>query len=135
VKDYYVYIMTNRSGTLYVGVTNDLMRRMKEHKDGAHKSFTKQYKIDRLVYVESGNDVSGAIAREKQIKGWLRSKKIALIAADNPKWLDLSEGWYEDAALTSAPDNQILHSVQNDKGATSSENVTHYARDKDICHV
>jgi putative endonuclease len=92
-KQYYVYIMSNRSKTLYTGVTNDLMRRVYEHKNKLVEGFTKKYNITRLVYFEETNDVPSAIAREKQIKGWLRSKKITLIESKNPKWKDLSEGW------------------------------------------
>ena len=91
MKEYYVYILTNRSGTLYVGMTNDIVRRMIEHKEGRGSKFASKYRINRLVYYESTNDVLSAIAREKQIKGWLRSKKIALIESVNPKWRDLSE--------------------------------------------
>ena len=87
---YYVYIMTNNSGTLYVGVTNDLIRRVAEHKSGATKGFTSRYKMTRLVYFEMGGDALAAIEREKQIKGWIRRRKIALVAAQNPKWKDLS---------------------------------------------
>jgi putative endonuclease len=94
MKQYYVYIMTNRSKTLYTGVTNDLMRRVYEHKNKMVEGFTKKYKITKLVYFEETNDVQSAIAREKQIKGWLRSKKIALIESVNPEWKDLSEGWF-----------------------------------------
>jgi putative endonuclease len=93
-KNYYVYIMTNRSKTLYTGVTNDLIRRVYEHKNKMVEGFTKKYNITRLVYFEETGDVQSAIAREKQIKGWLRSKKITLIESANPKWKDLSEGWY-----------------------------------------
>ena len=114
MKDYYVYILTNRSGTLYVGVTNDLMRRVKEHRDGAAESFTKQYRINRLVYFESGSDVEGALNREKQIKGWLRKRKIELIESLNPHWKDLSEGWYAADDTTATPRGQILRSAQND---------------------
>ena len=91
MKEYYVYILTNRSGTLYVGMTNDIVRRIQEHKEGRGSKFTSKYRINRLVYYESTNDVLSAIAREKQIKGWLRSKKIALIESVNPDWRDLSE--------------------------------------------
>ena len=91
MKEYYVYILTNRSGTLYVGMTNDIARRMIEHKEGRGSKFASKYRISRLVYYESTNDVLSAIAREKQIKGWLRSKKIALIESVNPEWRDLSE--------------------------------------------
>jgi putative endonuclease len=93
---YYVYIMTNRSKTLYTGVTNDLTRRVWEHKQGDGSSFCAQYKLDRLIYFERFQYVGNAITREKQIKGWLRSKKIALIVAQNPAWRDLSDGWYGD---------------------------------------
>ena len=93
MKEYYVYIMTNRSGTLYVGMTNDIFRRVQEHKEGRGSKFTSKYRINRLVYYESTNDVWAAIAREKQIKGWLRAKKIALIESVNPEWRDLSEEW------------------------------------------
>jgi len=89
---YYVYIMTNRSDTLYTGVTNDLQRRVYEHKYKLVEGFTKKYNLTRLVYHETTGDVASAIRREKQIKGWLRAKKIALIESINPHWRDLSEG-------------------------------------------
>jgi putative endonuclease len=92
---YFVYIMTNRSKTLYTGVTNNLMRRVREHKTGAGSGFTAKYKLDRLVYFERFQDVHNAIKREKHIKGWLRIKKIALIVSINSSWKDLSEEWYE----------------------------------------
>jgi len=94
MKQYYVYIMTNHSGTLYAGVTNDLRRRAWEHKQKLIEGFTKRYNITRLVYYEETPDANSAIFREKQIKGWLRKKKIALIESVNPGWKDLSEGWY-----------------------------------------
>jgi putative endonuclease len=96
MKQYYVYIMTNRSCTLYTGVTNDLQRRVYEHKHKLVPGFTSKYNINRLVYYEATRDIRAAIAREKQIKGWLRAKKIALIESVNPKWEDLSAGWYEE---------------------------------------
>lgn len=89
MRDYYVYIMTNRTHTLYVGVTNDLHRRVDEHIKGVTSGFTSKYKINRLVYYEHFEDIGGAIAREKEIKGWLRRKKITLIESINPKWSDL----------------------------------------------
>jgi putative endonuclease len=95
VAQFYVYIMTNRSRTLYTGVTNDLQRRVLEHKRGIGSQFTTRYNINRLVYYEEGADVREAIAREKQIKGWLREKKIALIESVNPTWEDLSAAWYK----------------------------------------
>jgi len=88
---YFVYIMTNKSGTLYTGVTNNLERRIYEHKHHLVKGFTSKYNIEKLVYFEETNDINAAISREKQIKGWLRKKKIALIESINPGWKDLSE--------------------------------------------
>ena len=82
--------MTNKSRTLYTGVTNDLERRVYEHKQKLVAGFTAKYNIDRLVYYEATEDVNAAISREKQIKGWLRAKKIALIESMNPDWVDLS---------------------------------------------
>ena len=93
MKQYYVYIMTNRSRTLYIGVTNNLQRRMYEHKHHLMTGFTSKYDLTRLVYFEETSDVNIAIAREKQIKGWLRAKKVALIESMNPDWRDLSEEW------------------------------------------
>ena len=92
-REYYVYIMTNKSRTLYTGVTNSLMRRVNEHKNKLIPGFTSKYNITRLVYYEAGDSINAAIAREKQIKGWLRIKKIALIESINPEWRDLSEDW------------------------------------------
>ena len=92
MKQYYVYIMTNQSRTLYVGVTNNLERRVYEHKNHLVEGFTSRYKMDDLVYYEVTSDVKAAIAREKQIKGWLRGKKISLIEAMNPEWDDLAAG-------------------------------------------
>jgi putative endonuclease len=91
---YFVYIMTNRSKTLYTGVTSNLMRRVRQHKEEIGSSFTSKYKLDRLVYFERFQDIHNAIEREKRIKGWLRVKKIALIVSVNPAWKDLSEEWY-----------------------------------------
>ncbi len=93
-NQYYVYIMTNKSRTLYTGVTNDLERRVYEHKQKLVPGFTSKYDITKLVYFEVTEDVLAALAREKQIKGWLREKKIALIESVNPDWADLSAEWY-----------------------------------------
>jgi putative endonuclease len=88
---YWGYIMTNKPrGVLYTGVTNDLNRRVNEHKQKIIPGFTARYNLTRLVYYESTSDVSSAIQREKQIKGWLRSRKITLIESMNPTWQDLS---------------------------------------------
>jgi putative endonuclease len=93
-KEYYVYIMTNKSRTLYTGMTNDLMRRVYEHKNKLAPGFTSKYNIQFLVYYETTSSVQVALEREKQIKGWLRTKKIALIESVNPEWNDLSEEWF-----------------------------------------
>ena len=93
MNEYYVYIMTNKSRTLYTGVTSELGKRVFEHKNHLIEGFTKRYKITKLVYYEATNDVWEAIVREKQIKGWLRRKKIELIELMNPDWRDLSEEW------------------------------------------
>lgn len=98
-RTYWVYIMTNRSGTLYVGMTNDLTRRVSEHRQGQIPGFTARYKITRLIHAESCSDVMAAIAREKEIKGWRREKKLALIAESNPDWLDLAGKWYGDPGM------------------------------------
>ena len=95
MNQYYVYIMTNRSRTLYTGVTNNLERRVYEHKRRLVDGFTKKYNLTRLAYYEESSDILAAIRREKQIKGWLRSKKIDLIESVNPQWRDLSNGWFE----------------------------------------
>jgi putative endonuclease len=94
-KIYFVYIMSNRSKTLYAGVTNNLIRRVREHKEGTASDFTTRYKLDRLVYFERFEDIRNAIEREKEIKGLLRIKKIALIVSVNPTWDDLSKEWFE----------------------------------------
>lgn len=93
MPDYFVYILSNRSKTLYVGVTNDLERRVQEHKSGRIEGFSSRYRVTQLVYYEASGDIKAAIAREKQIKGWLRRKKAALIESMNPEWDDLSETW------------------------------------------
>jgi putative endonuclease len=103
VREYYVYIMTNKSRTLYTGVTNALMRRVYEHKHKLIPGFTSKYNITMLVWFESFPNIRDAIECEKRIKGWLRAKKTALIESMNPDWKDLSEGWYKqpDSSLRS----------------------------------
>jgi len=94
--------MTNKSRTLYTGVTNDLQRRVFEHRSKLVEGFTKKYNITRLVYYEEADDVMAAITREKQIRGWLRAKKVALIESENPEWIDLSDEVLEgDSSLRS----------------------------------
>jgi len=93
-KSYCVYIMGSLSGTLYIGVTGNLHKRAFEHKFHRLESFTDKYDAERLLCWESFGDVHKAIAREKQLKGWRRSKKAALIESVNPHWLDLAKDWY-----------------------------------------
>ncbi len=96
MPQYYVYIMANRSKTLYVGVTNNLERRVYEQKQSVIEGFTSRYHLTKLVYYETAAQIEAAIGREKQVKGWLRRKKVALIEAMNPEWDDLSETWYTE---------------------------------------
>jgi len=104
MKSFFVYIMTNKSRVvLYTGVTNDLERRISEHQQGEIAGFTKTYKVNRLVYYETFEDPGDAIAREKEIKGWRRSKKNALVETVNPKWADLSNTLYEPTGGPSHP--------------------------------
>ena len=91
--EFWVYILTSRTGTLYVGVTGDIGTRVLQHKIDSFEGFTKKYKVHRLVYYESYEHVMTAIRREKQLKGWRREKKIALIEKVNPRWMDLAENW------------------------------------------
>ncbi|MDK1021979.1 MAG: GIY-YIG nuclease family protein [Candidatus Hydrogenedentes bacterium] len=90
MTEYWVYILTNKSGTLYIGVTSDIHKRIHQHKEKQIEGFTKKYNIDQLVYCETHQSIHDAIRREKQLKGWLRAKKIALIEKSNPEWRDLS---------------------------------------------
>ncbi|HXZ40080.1 MAG TPA: GIY-YIG nuclease family protein [Terriglobales bacterium] len=91
--EYFVYIVCSRSGTLYIGITNNLYRRVLQHKQREIEGFSSKYNCDRLVYYESYDDVQKAIDREKQLKGWRRAKKIALIESRNPRWEDFAEKW------------------------------------------
>ncbi len=92
-RDYYVYIMASDTGTLYVGVTSDLVRRISEHKQNLIGGFTKKYKCRKLVFYENYSDIKLAIAREKQLKNWNRFKKQDLINKINTHWQDLSAEW------------------------------------------
>ena len=93
MKTYYVYIMTNPSGTLYTGMTDDLQQRVEEHKHDLVPGFASKYKVTKLVYYEEGDDSNAALARVKQIKVWQRSKKVELIETLIPEWKDLSLAW------------------------------------------
>ena len=90
-KEYYVYILASRpNGAIYIGVTNDLMRRVEEHKDGLASKHTKKYRIGRLIYYEIYDRIDEAIAREKKLKKWNRAWKLRLIEERNPEWNDLA---------------------------------------------
>ena len=108
-KRYYVYIMASRSLNLYTGVTNSIYQRALQHKRGEIEGFTKKYHINRLVYYETFKYIGNAIAREKQVKGWTRAKRIVLIKSMNPTWQDLAAGWGEKAEL------QIPRCARDDK--------------------
>ena len=113
MRTYYIYIMASRSRVLYVGVTNDLARRVNEHKRGLIPGFTSKYRVTRLVYFQEFADIHDAIAREKAIKGWKRSRKVRVVESRNPRWEDLAENWFR----LSPSEKQILRAfgAQDDK--------------------
>ena len=97
MNNYYVYIVSNKkNGTLYIGVTNNLMRRIYEHKNGIIEGFTKKYNLNKLIYFDQTNDINSAILREKRLKKWNRTWKIQLIETLNPEWKDLSESFIQN---------------------------------------
>ena len=100
---YFVYIVCSDSGTLYIGMTNSIYRRALEHKRGEIEGFASKYGCTRLVRYESFDDVHKAIGREKQLKGWSRAKKIALIESRNPRWQDLAEKWAAEMVFAGEP--------------------------------
>jgi putative endonuclease len=97
MKQYFVYVMVSYTRTTYIGITSDRTRRVWQHKTGAPGGHTSKYKQNRLVYMEEFQWVHGAIGREKQLKGWDRQKKVALIESMNPGWIDLSADWFGEA--------------------------------------
>lgn len=110
---FWVYIMSSTSGTLYIGITSTLFGRALQHKDKLIKGFTSRYDCNRLVYYEGFDDVRKAISREKEPKGWVRKKKIALIESVNPRWEDLSKTWggktaMQNQAITDSRENSNL---------------------------
>jgi len=107
MRHFYVYILSSKSRVLYTGITDNIYRRMWEHKNDINSGFTRDYKVHRLVYYETFKYVNKAITREKTIKGWLRRKKITLIEAENPTWEDLSASWFDG--------KQVLRFAQDDK--------------------
>ena len=102
MRSYFVYVMASRSRVLYVGVTGNLVARVLQHKTGSVDGFTSRYRVVRLVHFEETDYVHSALAREKQIKGWRRERKIALIEQANPLWQDLAADWYDRTALQPA---------------------------------
>ncbi len=116
-RRYWVYIMASRSHNLYIGVTNDLGRRVREHKSHESEGFTARYNIDRLVWFGTYDDIRRAIDREKQLKGWVREKKIKLIEKLNPTWQDLSEDWGK-------PIEAVKHVPANRRSFDSGEQKT-----------
>ena len=101
MNEYWVYLLTNRWLTvIYTGVTRSLQKRIWEHKNKLIPGFTKKYNCDRLVHFERYDRIEQAIAREKQIKGWIRAKKNALVETSNPEWRDLAEDWYTNEQRT-----------------------------------
>ena len=90
-------MLTNHSGSLYTGVTNDLLSRLWQHRSGSGSVFTSKYKVGKLLWFEETDDISAALSREKQIKNWRRQWKVELLEARNPYWNDLAAGWFEDS--------------------------------------
>lgn len=107
MKTYFVYILCNASGTLYVGMTSDLEKRMYQHKGKILGGFTAKYNINKLLYIEEFTDVYDAMARERQLKGWSRRMKIALFDELNPGWHDLSAGWFDATPVGSGDSDPI----------------------------
>ena len=139
-KNYCVYIMGSLSGTLYIGMTSTLFKRVYVHKFHLREGFTDRYNVVRLLYVESYDDVHKAIAREKQLKGWRRDRKIALFERVNPHWIDLAKDWYPETKVqsegrgASTPTEHSLCerfvSAQHDseKGAARDTNIVNLSR-------
>ena len=113
---FWVYILASKSRRIYTGVTNDIERRVREHKSGAIDGFTQRYKINRLVYRERFHYIDNAIAREKEIKGWDRAKRVALIESENPTWVDLSLEWGKPIEMM-------------DSAAAGGKQIPRFARD------
>jgi putative endonuclease len=111
---YFVYILANLRGALYTGLTDDIRKRMLEHKSGTFEGFTKKYKIDRLMYFETYNDSKAAATREQQIKKFRREKKIALFAESNPKWKDLTEELFQSIGIPRYARDFRKKNMQND---------------------
>ncbi|MBZ5665533.1 MAG: GIY-YIG nuclease family protein [Acidobacteriia bacterium] len=137
-KSYCVYIMGSLSGTLYIGVTSNLLKRVFQHKFHRMEGFTDKYYVERLLYCESFDEVQKAIAREKQLKGWRRSKKIALIEFFNPHWLDLARDWYpwmtssDGSRGPSTPPTPQFPSSKESNAPASSQQRCHPERSRNF---
>jgi putative endonuclease len=107
MRKFYVYMMTNKSRTLYTGVTSDLERRVFEHKNKLIRGFTRKYNITNLLWFEEFDDAMQAIEGEQKIKGWRRSKKVALIEANNPGWDDLARDWFANLSRDGSGDPSV----------------------------
>jgi len=118
-RTYSVYIMSSKSRAIYVGVTGFLMGRVLRHRAGEGGSFTRRYRVSRLVYFQSFHDVGDAIARETEIKKWRREKKVALIEERNPTWEDLAQGWGRPAEMT------VRRTDSSAKGKADSSCLAH----------
>ena len=119
---YYVYIMASASHALYTGVTNDIERRVVQHREARLPSFSARYKTRNLVYMEVFGDIRAAIMREKQIKGWLRIKKLALINSANPQWKDLSAEWPAYKNVIASPGNGVILPALSEAEGSGAKN-------------
>jgi len=107
-RTYYVYILASKSRVIYVGITGFLMARVLRHRAGEGGAFTRRYRVHRLVYFQSFQNIGDAIARESEIKKWRREKKVSLIEESNPTWEDLADGWGEPAEMKVSEDTRFL---------------------------
>jgi len=129
-KKYWTYIVCSRSGTLYIGMCNNLERRMKEHKSGEYEGFASKYHCNRLVYFESFDDVRKAIDREKQLKGWRREKKTTLIESINPRWIDFAEKWGAEMVFANERINDRPSPVIPSEAGSSRSELTAESKER-----
>jgi putative endonuclease len=133
MRTYHVYILASRTRALYIGVTGNLARRLHQHREGRGGAFTRRYRITRLVYLEAATHPIDAIRREKELKGWTRARKLALIASANPGLDDLAAGWFDgsgpDQPSVSSPSGHAMHGLNP---ATSPDPVAPRAGDPSL---
>lgn len=132
---YHVYIMASASHALYTGVTNDIERRVVEHREAKLPSFSARYKTRNLVYTENFGEIRAAIAREKQIKGWLRIKKLALINSVSPQWKDLSADWPNSKGLIMAPAHGAIRAPTHDVIPAAGKGVVPVVGKRSLCRT